>query len=1257
MPVSGNEEPGVLAWQSSKSLSHIPIKKRWLSMVVQPCSLIHEPRSFSNENLSKTKDSSLGKGSVLNSCDNIGKSDTPKNSLLEVNEERPWGAKVDSQPTMLPFLSMSQETNRDTSFEPSRNVDNLVKPALAEKLAAQEDKGRTKVSVEKEVIAKQGKSQCKLELPSNSRHVELSLGPQEPHVSSLVDLNTEGKMCGTVNPSLLSPSLNKWKDMSQEGRGKDGLNNNDADDIVRTDRSNWDLNTPMDSWEGSGDVVPVQDASEIDLLHKTSSSVDRKPPISSASIVDPNGDKGKQEVGASEQEFSFPISSTLPALQYKSADVFHLNLGSTFLGFDSSVLQSLTKVDSRVGPNSSLPKNLAMNRNMNNLTCKTVKSESVEEIVVQANAGTAVCPAGTLEANVGKIEVVGLNLRSIELSTKGPEKLLERKPTKHEPFQEVSQEISMTSDVIVHQSVGKVLQLQESSSSPCSSSSSSTLPMPLTPQQGCPSRLSSCSDLSVSAGDLSAPSEYSVHTNEANRSKNLLNQANADTAAKIANSDLKESNVSSDKVGTSVSEAMNIEGHILLEKTQDPHNLVASGEGSANNGEKVSISASTEEECYGSDYESDGHHAFEGHVDSESVGCVREDEDYEDGEVREPMMQSIAGDAIAEGKNSEKNNESSSKNAGFSSGFSGVGESHGFTNDEKGYSKPVHTESNDDFVKGCDVKAVKIDHKDGNLRSPLLDEVETTGDDEQRPIGAIHQGSVDQSGITDVQERCERDVLCDGAYGGSSGAGSSGAGRNVDKANNENIGRSDMSPTAVSSLKNTETSVNANSSEYLSNVGSKSRIIRLPRTSDVTFSSNIRPLMGRSLSSRSRREMYSDVDEEKFHLRRNRDEIYADGPKFVQDRFQDHSFDSSRGKIVRGRGRSSGRFNSSHSDWDSVRDSESYGDVADYRLRRKRTVAVEESENECNDYNSGRLDGAAFASDKRRKPLNDALPSFRHPPARRLSPHGRENASMMGTQMLRRAPRSISPSRCTDEDVSDYVGLRHSEKFNRDFPADISDPVYTHQQSMYDGPDGHFVQGKIKFTAMQGRGFPRMRSKSPVKSCSWSSPRKKLTEGFNGHQDSSQHRSPVMYKEDRVRTSPRTSLTEEAIAPQRRDSPSYTARRLNYMRDVDALQEQRHPRSLSSRSRPPNWVFTRSNRRVENLDHRERADDDEYFDGTIHTGRFPELDERRKYSERRGGPRRIRNVEEQDGNFRQSEQLWHEEEFDDSRLKRRRLLT
>ncbi|XP_059291331.1 uncharacterized protein LOC132044820 [Lycium ferocissimum] len=1255
MPVSGNEEPGVLARQSSNSSSGIPLKKRWYSMFQPPSPVRAEPSSISNEIESKTKDSGLGQGSTLNSCDSTGKSDTSKNSLLEVKEERPSGAKVDSQPTMLPFLSISPETNPNTSSGPSRNVANQVKPALAEKvdsqptmlpflsispetnpntssgpsrnvanqvkpalaekLGNQERLGTKIVTVKKEVIAKQGESHSKLELSANSGHFELSLGPKEPHVSSLVDPSTEGSglMRGTVNPSLLSLSLNKGKDISQDGSCPTGLNNNDADDTARTNRCNWDLNTPMDSWEGSGDDVPVQDASQVDLLPKTSSSLDIKPAVSSASVIGANSDKGKQVVQASEQEFNFPISIP-PSLSYKSADVLRLSLGSTLRGFNSSVLQSLSKVDSnRVSPNSSLLKNQALNRNMNSPTCKSVKSEPVEETLVQANDGTACCPAGTLEANVVKPEVLRQNMQSIELSTKGPQKLVEQKPMKCEPLQEVSPEISMTSDVIAHQSVGRVLQLQESSSSSCSSSPSSTLPVPLTPQQGCPSRLSTCSDLSVSGGDLSTPSEYSVQTNEANRSKDALDQANADVAAKNANFDLKESNVSSDKVEASVSEGMDIGDHKICKNTQEPHNLVTSGEGSANDEEKISISAGTEEECYGSDYESDGHHAFAGLVDTAS-GCGREDEEYEDGEVREPMMQSIAEDPIAERMESG-NNEASCKNQ----------ESHCFNNDEKDYSIPVHTESNAEFAKGCEDKDDKIDHKDGNLQSPLLDKEETTGDDEQRLISAIQQGPVGQSGIADMQEGCEKDVLCDGAP-----AGSSGAGRVVGEANNENIVRSDMSPTAASSLQNAETSVNANSGKDTSNFGGKSRIISLPRASNVSSPSSFRPFTGRSLSSRSGRERYSDMEEEKFHLRRNRDETYADGPKFVRDRIQDRSFGSSRGNIqdrsfdgsrgnfMRGRGRGSARFDSSRREWDSGRDFESYGGVADYRFRPKRRAAVGESEIDRND-----------------------------------------------------------------------------------------------------GPDGHFVRGNIKFNTMQRRGFTRMRSKSPVRSRSpgpWSSPRRRLTEGFNGIPDSSHHRSPAMYREDRMRSSPRTSFTEE-IVPRRRDSPSYTARRLNDMRDVDAVQEHGHPRSLSSRRSPPDRVFTRSNRRLEIIDRRERADGDEYFDGPIHSGRFSELrsgggtDERRKYGERRGGPvrsfrpynsendnfrfhpnggprpfrfyqkadaefversntrerefddniedrplpRRMRNVEEQEGgNSRQSGQIWHEEEFDVSRLKRRR---
>ncbi|KAH0679155.1 hypothetical protein KY284_020240 [Solanum tuberosum] len=117
--------------------------------------------------------------------------------------------------------------------------------------------------------------------------------------------------------------------------------------------------------------------------------------------------------------------------------------------------------------------------------------------------------------------------------------------------------------------------------------------------------------------------------------------------------------------------------------------FIASGEGLTNDGEKIS----TEEECYASD-------AFAGRVDTDNVECAREDDIYEDGEIRKSLVQPIEEDPMAEGMDSGKNNESSSKNVHYSLCF---------TDEEKGYSMPLHThESHDDFMKACDDKVEKI---------------------------------------------------------------------------------------------------------------------------------------------------------------------------------------------------------------------------------------------------------------------------------------------------------------------------------------------------------------------------------------------------------------------------------------------------------------------------------------------------------------------------------------------------------------------
>ena len=125
----------------------------------------------------------------------------------------------------------------------------------------------------------------------------------------------------------------------------------------------------------------------------------------------------------------------------------------------------------------------------------------------------------------------------------------------------------------------------------------------------------------------------------------------------------------------SISASMN-EDHKVYKKTEDTHKLVASGEGSTNDREKIIISVGTK-----------------------SVGCIRQDEECEEGEIRECMMQSIVEDPVTEGIDLGKSIEPSSNN---------VHSSLCFTSKEKGYSMPLHVESHEDFVKACDEKAEKI---------------------------------------------------------------------------------------------------------------------------------------------------------------------------------------------------------------------------------------------------------------------------------------------------------------------------------------------------------------------------------------------------------------------------------------------------------------------------------------------------------------------------------------------------------------------
>lgn len=1173
--------------------------------------------------------------------------------------------------------SKVQVTNTKICSGSTNSADNCVKGALTEsRLEVAEN---ISVNVKMENIGKQAEGSIKFQSSAHSGNTELSLGLQRQNLPLAVQNRGGSEMPNNLDPSLLSLSLNKEKAIdSQIGRSNSRSNDDSPD--TDTNRSNWDLNTTMDAWEGSGNGF--QDTDNIDALSKISTRHDLKPSLSSFSMLGACNDKGKQSFGVSEQISSIQSS--------QSEDSLFLSLGSPFNGLDSSKRHfgSMTKADSI--PHTSVPRTIT---NMNSVGCGTVKVEPIDESSKQDYAGSSNNAAKALDGNSLKMEHVERgNMEPVEFPIKCAEKLIEKKSIKSEPLQETNQESCRMSSMTLHQSVGNVVPSKESSS---------TLPVPLTPEKLLSTRMATFSELSVS-GELSNQSEHSVHTKE-------VYAMNAGIAIQNENSALKGLNASCSKVDACESEGVKIDSLEMsqLKQVNEHHQaLVASCEGSVSGEQDMNISVDMEEEQpYGSDYESDGNHACTVHTDVEGRPCGKEDDDYEDGEVREPILQSTEENTIALGTDSKKIIDSDIHAMAASTDDNNVQSGC----DEKDETAMIYHEAINDCSKECGGGTVcdkivdQVLGKDGSLSTSISENVPATCSYDSMPVNATQQIHFDQAGAKDRQEENIEGVLCDGALDASNDMRVTVTKISVEDANGTNDAEK-----LNSSLANAETPLNGNSAKDSSAI--KSRIINLPRTSNSTSPSKARSIMGRPLSSRSGRERYFDAQDERLHLSGNRGEMYTDGSnKYARERIRDRPYESSRVSFMRGRGRVSARFGRSHRDWDSERDF-SFTRRDDYCFpRHKRAAAIDDAEVERNDFDIA-PNGAVMGPSRGRKHLNGESPSFRHSSSRRLSPVDRGGHATMGIQILGRMPRNSSPSRCTDEDGSEFVGLRHGERFVRDLPTDIIDPVYR--------SDGQFVRGKKIFPPIQRRDFSRMRSKSPDGSQRhspgpWTSHRRAM-EGLDDLSELPQRRSPAMYRVDRMR-SPECDYFSEEIVPRRRGSPSYVARSSNNMRDVDTMQEHGHPNSLSNRS--PNRLFARNTRRADGVNRRERVDDDEYFSGPINSSRLHELrgdggsDERRKYTERRGvrsfrppysndtenfrfhpddgprnfgcspeedaefmertntrerefdariktgpgiAPRRMRNIEEQEGNYRP--QIWHGDGgFNDaSRLKRRR---
>ncbi|KAG8380822.1 hypothetical protein BUALT_Bualt06G0056400 [Buddleja alternifolia] len=1284
MPIPGNEEPSGQQ-QSMNFYSSIPLKKRRSLimhqvqqqqfidfsnavpvkkrgfLVIGPASSSHEEEPCSSEDNDDSKEKqeiNIADDELpyraARGMDSPGNSVVSKNSVSIIEKENVTLTNIKSAHAIVDiFAPNPQEAKPGVSLGPIDDLLSNEKSADAEVPGSR--LGCHLKNVNQEIVSE-------LESSADAINVEFSLGPKEPRVRAL-DQQKSGirHMSDKSDSSFLSLALSEEKLVLHDK--KDSTINNVSDGFCAK-RSNLDLNTTMDVNEVSTNKDAFgHNFIDIGWFSKTNNTHDVKSSLTTAGSVGPCLNK---ETRILDDYRSDSANTSLQlSQQCKTDDCFGLRLVMPCMDFDSRGKHSATSdklVSKIVGANLDLQRVQLSDMNVSIASCRIVKSEPVDE---NSNCdytigGSSSSSMGSLKFSPTRRELVeNYSLETVLLSSISSEKLVDHISLKPELVQDDSQEVCKSVDATLAQSVGRLMQHQDR----CASSSAQ--PLPLMPQNSC--TLSASSELTISE-DLSNQSEHSFHSKEVHGQNDDIIKGSTDT--------MVSTTVSQDDKQLRACKVWNsdIDEHTL--------ELCGYGEVTADDDEKISISGEIiEDDIFRSDSESHENHAFDTSMDDgENIW----DKQNEKCEIVEPLQHS-ARENLFEGKKTENLElECHSRNMQPS----------------------VH--SDDQNVNVSDFNredALMENHepigKDNSLHN-LSDEVLEVGVDEKRSVSLTPEKQLDLSRTKDVREGPGKEVIS-GPTNGSNGIGIELGYESINMVFKETcLGKNNSTSTMVeSSVHGNDAAIDSN------NIGNKRRIINLRHASVVKQPCETKSIPDRLMASQSGKAKYSDFHGEK-QPQGDRDKVHTGGSnRFAKDKVHDQSFRNSRLSFTHGRGRVSGRFGSIHNEHGSAHDFayETYNCPSDYQVvRHKHASSVPDVELECNGYDIA-SDGTATGRSTR-KAMNDEFPPLRRSSFRRLSPGDRDGPVTRGVQMLRRIPRNISPGRCN-------VEYRHGDKFMRHLSYDIIDPIYTHPQATYDELDGRLVRGNKNFSTMQGGGYPRIRSKSPIRSWTWSpGPWSSSPRRFPDRLPVlNQHRSRALYSMGRMRSPENACFCDEMVA-RRRGSPSLVARYPKGSRDVDSGWEHIHPKSANFNKRSsPARIFPRSDRRADASNSREMGDGDEYTGGTFQSNRFHELhgdgsvDKRRKFIERQrplrsfrpsyngdgdnfrfhlnDGPRpyrfcpdadakfiersKVREMEidrgiirigsikkEQDGNYRPGERVWHDDGSTDvSRVKRR----
>ncbi|TYI86502.1 hypothetical protein E1A91_D04G068500v1 [Gossypium mustelinum] len=1098
----------------------------------------------------------------------------------------------------------------------------------------------------------------------------LSLGLRE-YPSAMASGNNEQGFRNQekTEPVSLNLSLSKGEGTTQPR--STAVQPNTKGSNMLADRTNWDLNTTMDYWEG-----PARD----DGASKMATQMyDIKPVICSAGMTVASMPTQLQIPEEIENRAKIKMSSIVSSQQYSAEDSLRLGLTTPYLHLNPNEKPAGSSgkiVSGNVVANVSSPGEPVPASKPTMVNDKPVKSEPLDESVRSDSGVTKAKPTGLLNITQVKSEIIEkCSLERLKSSTISTLKSVDARSIKPEPVCESNKETPERMEGPMNQSDEQMLAVPTSTDSSLhgvtthgehfmqaketEASVEAQVASKMISSAGVtthaehfiqaketePSGEGQAASQMISSADVTTHAEHFMQAKETEPSGEGL------VASEMISSvdhDDNESNIAG-KLDNSTSQSKMVEDsdHCKLKfmDVQLPDSR-GSVEGSASDEEKINLSGDVlEEDSYGSDYESDDKRELATAMDIEHDR--RGEEDFEDGEVREPVVNTEIEVLICEMQ--EAGNGNDGDNNPLSSSF----------REKETLIKDPGITSNDTNTNECTDTSVNKDsateaNKEACLQESSAVEMPSSQMDGKRHIKAIPRKSLDASEKDTVkgQEGEQASIQFSDTSQGTSVTISQGT-DDAKKTDSEGKGNSVLP-------KGEAFSSGDDAGKDVDNGGNRSRIINLSRASNLSSPGRTRSISGRTLQSQIGRERLPDValEGDKFH-HRGRDEAYADSlHRFPRERHHVQPSRNNRISFMRGR---DPNFSS---------------------------------------YNNGQ-DGAYFGTGRGgRKILNDDPPIFSQLPPRRRSPGGRDGPAGRGLPMVRRVPRNLSPSRCIAEDGSELVGLRHM----RGFADDHTDPMFARCQPSFEGLDGPFVRGNREFTSVQRRGIPRTRSKSPTRQRTrspgpWSSLRRRSPDGFGGPLELPHRRSPPLYRMERIRSPDRPCFAGE-MGVRRHGSPPYLSRPSNDLRDLDPSRDHGHPRSGISNRSPSGRILLRNSRRLDLVDPRERNEGDDYFGGPMPSGRFHDLgtdgnpDERRRYGDRRGpvrpfrspysvadndpelhergnmrerefdrriknrpgnAPRRTRNMEEQEGNFRHGGQVWHDDGFDDmSQAKRKR---